>query len=196
MATLVLLDFDGTLTTKNSLADFIQFTLSRQKYYFGLFILSPILLAYKLELTPNYIAKEKLISYYFKNWKADYFQNCADRYSIDQLDNIIRPKAMERITWHQEQGHKIVIVSASMECWLKKWCVKQKIELIGTRLEVQNGKLTGRFATKNCYGIEKVNRIKEQYNLSEYSAIYAYGDSLGDKEMLSIANKRYYKHFD
>jgi phosphoserine phosphatase len=63
-----------------------------------------------------------------------------------------------------KKGHKVVIVSAFIECWLKKWC--DKINLITTRLEIQEGKITGKFATKNCYGIEKVNRIKERYDLS------------------------------
>ena len=71
-------------------------------------------------------------------------------------------------------------------------------EMVCERLlfEIKNGKLTGKFSTKNCFGIEKVNRIKEKYNLSEYNVIYAYGNSSGDKEMLSIANEKYYKRFD
>ena len=80
---------------------------------------------------------------------------------------------MKKIIWHQEQGHKVVVVSASMECWLKKWCEKYSIDLIATRLEIQDGKLTGKFATKNCYGPEKANRIKEVYDLSQFDYIYA-----------------------
>ncbi len=155
-----------------------------------------MLAAYTFKLIPNHTAKENFIAHFFKGWEADYFQKTADKYSIEQIDKIIRPKAMEKITWHHEQGHKVVIVSASMECWLKKWCQKNSIDLIATRLEIENGKLTGKFATKNCFGIEKVNRIKKRYNLSEYSVIYAYGDSSGDKDMLSIGNVRYYKNFD
>ena len=193
--TLVLFDFDGTITTKDSLADFVQFSLSKQKYYLGLLKLSPVLIAYKLNLIPNYIAKEKFITHFFKNWEDSSFQKFADKYSIEQIDKIIRAKAIEKIIWHQAQGHKVVIVSASMENWLKKWCEKHNIDLIATRLEIQDGKLTGKFSTKNCYGIEKVNRIKELYNPSEYECMYGYGDSAGDKEMLSLAHKSYYKPF-
>ncbi len=193
---LALFDFDGTITTKDSLTDFIQYAVGKSAYYLGLLSLSPMLTAYKLKFVPNYIAKEKLIAQFFKGWDSIQFQKIADKYSLEQIDKIIRAKAMEKMTWHQEQGHKVVIVSASMECWLKKWCQKYNIDLIATRLEIQNGKLTGKFATKNCYGIEKVNRIKEQYNPSEYSLIYAYGDSPSDKDMLSIADERYYKNFD
>jgi len=33
------------------------------------------------------------------------------------------------------------------------------------------------------------------YNLSEYNTIYAYGDSRGDKELLGLADERFYKPF-
>jgi HAD superfamily phosphoserine phosphatase-like hydrolase len=102
---------------------------------------------------------------------------------------------MEKIRWHQAQGDKVVIVTASMEAWLKKWCEHHGVDLVATQLEVQAGKITGRFATKNCYGMEKVNRIKERYNLPEFGLVYAYGDSRGDKEMLELAAVRHYRVF-
>lgn len=193
---IAILDFDGTITKKDSLFDFIKYAVGKPAYYMGLFILSPMLAAYTFKLIPNYIAKEKLISNFFKGWDFDHFQKIADKYSIQKIDKIIRPQAMGKIIWHQHQGHKVVVVSASMENWLNKWCQKHNIDLIATRLEIQNGKLTGKFATKNCYGMEKVNRIKKQYKLSEYNIIYVYGDSTGDKEMLNIATIKYYKYFN
>lgn len=193
--TLVLFDFDGTMTTKDSLADFIRYSVGQISYYRGLFLLSPILIGYKLKLVSNSIAKQKLIAHFFRGWEMSRFLDYADRYSEMQLDTIIRPEAMERLKWHQGQGHRITVVSASMENWLKKWCRKYGLDLIATRLEVKNGRLTGKFSTKNCYGVEKVNRIKSRYDLSKFPVIYAYGDSPGDKEMLGIATERYYKRF-
>lgn len=188
-------DFDGTITKKDSLIDFIKYALGISFYYKGMLTLSPMLLAYKLRLISNNVAKEKLIAHFFKGWDNAHFQNVANDYSVYQIDKIIRPKAIERINWHIEQGHKIVIVSASIECWLKGWCEMNNLEFLATKLEVIDNKLTGKFSTNNCYGKEKVNRIKEKYNLSEYSSIFAYGDSKGDKEMLAIANKKHYKPF-
>ena len=188
-------DFDGTITTQDSLPDFIKFAIGKPKYYLGLCLLSPILLAYVLKLLPNHSAKEKMISYFFKGWPEKNFQTVADEYAAHQIDKIVRPKALEKLHWHQEQGHKVVIVSASMKSWLKKWCDTQNVELISTQLEIKQGKLTGKFATKNCHGKEKVNRIKEQYSLQDYSYIYAYGDSSGDKDMLKLANEAFYKPF-
>lgn len=195
MKVIGLFDFDGTITTKDSLADFIQYAVGKPSYYIGLSTLSPMLTAYTLKLIPNHVAKENLITHFFKEWDADQFQELAERYSREEIDKITRPKAIEKIRWHQEQGHKVVIVSASMECWVKAWCDKNNIDLISTRLEIKDNKLTGKFVTKNCYGIEKANRVKKAYDLSQYSHIYAYGDSRGDKELLALADESFYKPF-
>ncbi|MST85139.1 hypothetical protein FYJ73_10775 [Prevotellaceae bacterium LKV-178-WT-2A] len=71
-----------------------------------------------------------------------------------------------------------------------------RLLVVGTRIEVIDGKVTGRFLTPNCYGPEKVRRVQEM--LSEprdHYRITAYGDSRGDKEMLQYANERHYKPF-
>lgn len=194
MAKLALFDFDGTITTDDSLLKFIRFVVGDSRFLVGLFVLSPILIAYKLKLIPNYKAKQKMLSWFFKGYKEKEFRKVADEYSLKHIENILRPKAMQKIEWHKEQGHKVVVVSASIECWLKPWCSLYALDLIATRLKITDT-VSGEFLTKNCHGAEKVNRIKEQYNLEKFDYIYVYGDSSGDKEMLELADEKYYKPF-
>ena len=136
-----------------------------------------------------------LLSYFFKGMDEQEFLKVAEEYSLGHIDTILRPKAMEKISWHKEQGHTVAVVSASIECWLKPWCDRNDLDLVATKIEIKDGLVTGRFLTKNCYGIEKANRVKESYNLSDYDYIYAYGDSRGDKELLELANESFYKPF-
>jgi HAD superfamily hydrolase (TIGR01490 family) len=192
---LALFDFDGTITTDDSLIKFIRFVVGDAKTMWGMILLFPMLITYKLKLIPNYKAKQYMLSYFFKGMSKEKFMKVANEYSLKHIDTILRPKAMEKIAWHKEQGHKIVIVSASIECWLKPWCDKNNLDLIATKLQIKNSIVTDRFLTKNCYGIEKVNRVQEQYNLDDYDHIYAYGDSRGDKELLELANERFYSCF-
>lgn len=188
-------DFDGTITTDDSLLKFIRFVVGDRRFLIGLITLSPMLILYKLKFIPNYKAKQYLLSWYFKGMKKEDFFDVACKYSLYHIDKILRNKAIEKITWHKKEGHKVVIVSASIDCWLRPWCEKNSLELIATKLEMKDGIVTGNLLTKNCYGQEKVNRIKEKYNLKEFEYIYAYGDSSGDKEMLQLANEKYYKPF-
>lgn len=193
--TICFFDFDGTITDRDSLPDFIQYVVGKPAYYFGLLIISPMLLCYVLKLIPNHVAKQKLISHFFKDRDANTFQSIANQYSHERIGEILRPAAIERIKWHQQQQHKVVLVSASMQSWLQAWCNELDIELISTQLEIDNGRLSGLFATKNCHGQEKANRIRQQFNLEDYDYIYAYGDSSGDTEMLALANESQYKPF-
>ncbi len=104
-------------------------------------------------------------------------------------------KPWKRLHGHKEQSHKVVIVSASIECWLKPWCDENNLDLIAIKLEIKDGITTGKFFAKNCYGIEKANRVNKVYSLSDYNHIYAYGDSRGDKELLELADESFYKPF-
>lgn len=193
---LALFDFDGTITTDDSLIKFIRFAVGDIKFIWGMTVLSPILITYKLRLIPNYKAKQMMLSYFFKGMREHQFKTVARGYSLKHIDTILRSKAMKKIAFHKEQGHKVVVVSASIECWIKPWCDTNDLDLIATKLEMKDGIVTGKLLTKNCYGIEKVNRVKEKYNLSHYDYIYAYGDSRGDKELLEFADESYYKPFN
>jgi len=188
-------DFDGTITTDDSLLKFIRFVVGDFKFIGGLIVLSPMLTFYKLKLIPNDKAKQMMLSYFFKGMSEKAFQEVALHYSLGHIDKIVRPKAIEKILWHKNEGHKVVVVSASLEYWLKPWCDRNNLELIATKLEIKQGMITGQLMSKNCYGQEKVNRIHEKYTLDSYDYIYAYGDSSGDKEMLALADHKEYKPF-
>ena len=89
----------------------------------------------------------------------------------------------------------MAVVSASAENWVKPWCDKYGLICLATKLEVKDGIITGKLNGRNCYGDEKVCRIKERLDLSDYHEIIAYGDSSGDKEMLELAHHPFYKPF-
>lgn len=188
-------DFDGTITTKDSLFKFILFAVGSVNFILGLLVLSPVLVLFKLKLIPNYKAKQKMFSWFFKGYDEYLFKQIAEEYSLNHIDKILNLKAIQKLNWHKQHEHKIVVVSASIDCWLRPWCEKNGLELLSTKIEFRKGKVTGKFLTKNCYGQEKVNRIKERYDLDNYDFMYAYGDSKGDKEMLELANQSFYQLF-
>ena len=193
---LALFDFDGTITRKDSFLDFIIYVVGARRFITGLFILSPFLIAYKLKIISNSKAKEIVLGSFFRGWDANRFKKAADNYSRDKLPRIVRKTAMKRLNWHKQEGHKVVIVSASIDEVLRNWCDMNDVDLIATKIEVRDGMLTGKFRSKNCYGPEKVSRLKERFNLTECEYIYAYGDSRGDREMLALADEAYHAFSD
>lgn len=191
--TLALFDFDGTITFRDSLIDFIKFAVGYSRFLRGILLLSPVIFAYKLKTLPNWKAKEAVLTHFFGGWNSKLFDEKAMQYGSRKLPDIVRKVAFERLLFHKDAGHEIVIVSASIENYLKHWCKKYDFGLIATKLEVVDSKITGRISGKNCYGAEKIKRIKERLNLAHFESIYAYGDSPGDFDMQRLANEKYYR---
>jgi len=189
-------DFDGTITRKDSLLEFIKFSKGKRQFYFGFFLFSPLLIAMKLKLYPNWKAKQNLFSYFYKGISVEKFNDWGKDFS-SEIDKIVRPKALETIKSHKENNDKTVIISASIENWIKPWAEKTGVEtVLATKIETdKNGLLTGRFLTKNCYGQEKVNRLLEVFPDRNNCKFIAYGDSRGDKELIQFADEGFYNKF-
>lgn len=183
-------DFDGTLTTKDTFLEFIRFTHGSIKLYMGLAFYSPILLLMKLHLYPNWKAKEKLFCFFYKYWYYSDFQEKGIQFS-KMIEMCKKDSTVQTLKEHLNKGHSVYVVSASIEEWVKPWCEHLHVSgVIGTKIEVDNkGIITGHLLSKNCYGQEKVNRfLLQEPNRREYF-LYAYGDSKGDKQMITFADE-------
>ncbi len=190
---LALFDFDGTISFRDSFGDFIRFVVGPWRFWCGVVCLIPVITAFIFGIVKAWRAKELMAIYFFRGWNAKEFKQLAYNYSLQRLPRIVRPIALERIWEHKRRGDTVVVVTASIDLWLRGWCEAQGIDLIATRLQIRDGRITGRFLTKNCSGREKVRRIKEQYDLSVFDRIYAYGDNPADRPMLELAHERYYR---
>lgn len=188
-------DFDGTITTKDSLLEFIKYSRGKFSFYRGFALHAPILIAYKLKLVSNQRAKEIIFRHFFKNAPIDQFNQLCTGFVNDVMPSLIRPKALKEINKLKEAGAEVVVVSASPENWLSCWTKSVGVKCIGTRMVVENNKITGRISGRNCHGEEKVRRILEEYDLSTFSSVYCYGDTSGDRPMLSLGHYRFYKPF-
>lgn len=193
---LALFDFDGTITTGDTFVKFIRYCHSPLKFWFGIWLLSPIIILYKMGLIKNYKAKKMMFSYYFKGMLHATFIKLGEEFCKTKLPLLLKQEGVDKIKWHQQQGHRVVLVTASIKEWVAPWCNSIKIDFVSTEAEVIDQKITGNFSTLNCYGPEKVMRVKLLLNINEYSTIYAYGDTKGDREMLAIAQHPHYKPFN
>ncbi len=158
-------------------------------------VLLPVLVLYKLKIIPNWQAKEKVLTWFFKDEPFEAFQRRCDAYAEVCIPAIVRPSALEKIKEHLEKGDEVYLVSASAENWLAAWCRKVGVKLIGTHLQVKEGRITGKLEGYNCYGAEKVNRIRSLIALHDYHKVHAYGDSPGDRDMLTLADFPHYRVF-
>lgn len=193
---LVLFDFDGTITRDDSLLEFVAYVVGFKKFFRGILVLSPILVAYKLGLASNNFTRRKLLGYFFTGMSADKFDKICKKYSTTHIEDILKQSAMDKIASYKAAGDKIVIVTASLEDWLRPWCEAQGLELLGTKIRRKGGIITGEIEGQNCYGAQKVARVRAAYDVQAFDRIIAYGDSRGDREMLEFADEAHYKAFE
>jgi HAD superfamily hydrolase (TIGR01490 family) len=195
--TIAAFDFDGTVTIKDTFPAFIRFSKGSFLFFAGLLLYLPYLIAYKLKLYPNWKVKQQLFSFFFKGMQLADF-NCLCKEFCRQSTHLIHPLAAKAIQQHTEKKNSIVIISASIENWVYPFAEQLGIPLVlCTKLEIDSsGRLTGRFASPNCYGEEKVKRLLQFYPQRNDYFLIAYGDSEGDRALLEFADEKFYRKFN
>lgn len=192
-------DFDGTLTTSDTLLEFIKYAKGRGRFLMVFLMYSPLLVLMKLHLYPNWKAKQQIFAHLFAGMRIEKFDALCRGFA-EESQHLLRPKGITLMHEALVAGAQVFIVSASIDNWVRPFFDIRNlkgVQVLGTQIEVEDGKLTGRFKSNNCYGKEKVHRIAEvlkSFERSEYE-IEAFGDSRGDKEMLAFADKGHFKPF-
>lgn len=189
-------DFDVTITTKDTFVPFLYWAFGRATVYKAFIRLLPEVMKVGLKMSTRDHFKEKIVASLFTHKPVNQLKMSGTDYA-SSFAPIIRTKAKERIEWHKQQGHHLVMVSASLELYLEKAAKDLGFDdLLCTRLEEQQNVFTGKLLGANCRCQEKVNRLEHLLgDLSQYE-IYAYGDSAGDKQLLEIANHPSWRVFE
>jgi HAD superfamily hydrolase (TIGR01490 family) len=190
---LALVDFDGTITWTDTWTPFMQLAVRPARIAAGRVLLSPIVIGYKLGMISASRGRQAAARVGFQGEDAARVRRLGVEYARTTLPAQVRQPALDRIAWHRSRGDHVVIVSASLECYLSPWCAGHGLDCICTTLEERNGRLTGRCAGGDCAGAEKVRRIRGRLDLGRYDTIYAYGDTAEDREMLELAQRKFYR---
>lgn len=189
-------DFDGTITTADTMLELIKFHFGKYRFYLGMISLGYSLIGLKLKFISRQQAKEKLLTYFFGGMKATAFEEICKLFSDTKLKQLIRKEAIQKIENLKAEDTEIVVVTASASAWVKYWCEEMNLPFLSSELEIIDGRITGKLKGINCNEMEKVNRITKSYALEEFNIIECYGDSAGDKAMLAIATHPFYRRFD
>jgi HAD superfamily hydrolase (TIGR01490 family) len=193
--TIAVFDFDETLIKRDTLFDFLYFSFPKTKFLINCVRIIPTLVAFKLGRISNDQAKPRLLTLFLRNMTEAHFQKLCQNY-VERLTYIQNDDAVARAKWHQNQGHKTIIISASVEDWIRPWARTHGIdEVIATKLERKQDILTGKLDGKNCHSKEKVTRLLTAYPNRQDYTIIAYGDGKSDKDIFELADEVFEKRF-
>jgi phosphatidylglycerophosphatase C len=187
-------DFDGTLSTRDNFVPFLHRCsgtplLARAFVAGGL----DMLRSGPSQWSRNHM-KTEVLERLFAGRDADDVEATAREFAADILAHHLRAEAVETADWHRTQGHRLVIVSASLGVYLRPIAEQLRFDaVLATELEVDGDRtLTGRMVGENVRGPEKARRLEAW--LAEEAPdtepfVWAYGDSSGDKELWARADR-------
>ncbi len=171
-------DFDGTIYDGDSSLDFFLFCLKKGKV--GIICLLKILFS-----TPLYLIK--VIS--TKKYKQIFFSFLKKLKNPDELIEVFWVQHVYKINNEMDAilRNRInnIIITASPEFLVSPIAIKYNCKIIGTRMNVRTGIITG----NNCSGDEKIKRLNQNY--SDVKIFEFYTDSLKDKPLAKLAKESY-----
>lgn len=190
-------DFDHTFIDRDSLIPFLVYRDGWIKALLYLVILLPSFLKFLLNRMTRQETKEAILTQFFRGYSFTEVEASAKKYADERLDDFINKEALRCFLWHKSQGHRCLLVSASLELYLKPWAIRHGFEgVIGSQLELtEKREITGKILGLNCWGAQKVYRLTAYLGPKENYQLYAYGDSAGDYEMLQFADFHFYRMF-
>ncbi|WP_233580260.1 HAD-IB family hydrolase [Luteimonas sp. 100069] len=190
---LALFDFDGTITTRETLPDFLRLATPARRRAWGALLFAVPLLAYRLKLLPVHLFRAWLIRYAFRGLPRADIELAGCRFAHEVLPGLVRPDMQAAIDAHRAAGDTVVVVSGGFDVYLGPWCAAQGIELMCSSLESRGGVLTGRYAGAQCVAAEKARRVRARYDARRYCEIHAHGDTHEDLALLALARYATYR---
>jgi HAD superfamily hydrolase (TIGR01490 family) len=193
MTDLALFDFDGTITDRDTFTPFLFSTVGARRLALGRVVLAPFVIAFRLHLLPSTAMRQIIVAFGLRGRAVAAVDAAGAVFAREQIPAWVRPEARARLAWHKARGDRIVVVSASLAAYLRPWCAAEGLELICVELEERSGMLTGHYRGGDCSAHEKARRVRERYDLSQFATIYAYGDTVEDRELFALAHLKSYQ---
>jgi len=190
-------DLDGTLTEGGSVFRWLRAVGgSAVAYRAALVRTFPLAWGVLRSGTAADEAKESLFTGVLAGRSLSDVQEQSRAFAASHLARRGRSVTLARLKWHLEQGHTVVLVSASPELYVGEIATSLGAHgFVGTRLAVDPlGRLTGGYLGHNCRGEEKLRRLHSwmaDNGIPADAEVYAYGNSRGDRRLLAGAAHPY-----
>lgn len=183
-------DFDGTIARRDTLIPFLATVAGRGALTRTALRRAPQLMAMAAGRADRDVEKAHLIEQLLRGRVASEVDDAGTRYAEELWTRgRFRPEILERLAWHRDEGHDIVIVSASLDVYLRPLAPRLGVgHVISCSLAADaQGRLTGGLVGGNVRGPEKVRRLRTWLG-GRPVELWAYGDSSGDDELLALAD--------
>lgn len=123
------------------------------------------------------------------NMQVEAIQSFSKEFVYTRILPNINKNIIEKIFWHQDQGHQVVIVSGGLEIYINEFAKIYGIEkVVAIELEIFENKFTGNISGIHTMQERKLYKLIHKINLNNYNLkeSYAYSDCVSDIPLLSL----------
>jgi HAD superfamily hydrolase (TIGR01490 family) len=180
--------FDMDYTTLDDSSSLLYVKYLRRQKRIGRRVLLRIAwwtLLYKVSAIDVNSAVPKLLSY-MEHQSASRLMAESYVWFDETLRDHLAPRAVERIDFHRQQGHQVVLISASTQFAVQPVAEYLRLAFLCTRLIDHDDELTGAVVDPPCYGAGKVVWAQRYADAqgARLSDAYLYTDSYSDRPLL------------
>jgi HAD superfamily phosphoserine phosphatase-like hydrolase len=198
MTIIAAFDCDGTLIRGDASRHLLLGCRGPLRLGLDLLRLAPVLVGWRLGHRSTAAVKQALLNQVLQSTPPAKREAVLERLEGDLVGQL-RPEAVARLRWHQAQGHRCLIVSASPEALIAPLAQHLEVECIATGCTDPfefTAEQPLRLTTANCKGPEKLRRLEQHLGgLPPPEQLEAYGDSRGDRELLQASARPHWRSF-
>jgi phosphatidylglycerophosphatase C len=183
-------DVDGTLTTRDCVRPFLERAAGRRRILMAV-LRRPVATIVAAARRDRDRFKEIIVGGALRGKLISDVDAIGEQFAQYVLVNWLRPDTLRRLRWHQQVGHRTVIVSASLAAYLRPLALRLGIDDVLCTDSTRSGERYGdRLLGANCRADEKRRRLDQWLEERRWvqAEVWAYGDSTGDRELLARAD--------
>lgn len=184
--TVVFVDFDGTLYQRDSLLDFLIFAVGKWRTYISFILLFPEYLFSSNKAK----VKNKWMKRLLEHKSETELHQVAQKF-IPLLQEKLNAEVVSQIAKYEANKAEIVILSASLDLWIRPFCESRGYVCIATPAVYSNQIFSGFEVERNVKGEEKLKLAKAYCDFSKCETV-AFGNEKSDLFILREVNLGYW----
>lgn len=131
----------------------------------------------------------KAVKTYLRGKDAARVRRLARECFENEIEPRLSSEAINRLRWHQSAGHFVILLSGTLDLLLEPLAEHLGVYArVGSELEVENKRFTGRIAGAHPFGEVKVECLRTINRATGFDLkrSFAYADSFADRHVLAM----------